>query len=159
MIFNDSPWHKDAVGGASTPSGLDERGDDGPVFSTCIVACEEGVLAVQGDGTDGAFDGVVVALDAAIGQEAAKAVALFSNIGQRLSEGRFCRGVGSVMDQPVVDTGEDRGGAFQPDGQSWGGGVAGNLDLIATNDIVGHVAASAIRITVIVLVHLHIGRT
>ena len=22
MIFNDSPWHKDAVGGASTPSGL-----------------------------------------------------------------------------------------------------------------------------------------
>jgi hypothetical protein len=31
------------------------------------VACEEGVLPVQGDGTDGAFDGVVVDLDTAIG--------------------------------------------------------------------------------------------
>jgi hypothetical protein len=44
------------------------------------VACEEGVLAVKGDGADGAFDGVVVDLDAAIGQEAAKAVAVFGDL-------------------------------------------------------------------------------
>ena len=29
-------------------AGLDERGDDGPVFGTGVVAGEEGVLAVQG---------------------------------------------------------------------------------------------------------------
>ncbi len=42
-------------------AGLDERGDDGPVFGSGIMAREEGVLAVQGDGADGSFDGFVVA--------------------------------------------------------------------------------------------------
>ena len=46
-------------------AGLDQRGDDGPVFGSCVVCCEEGALAVQSDGANGAFDGVVVDLDAA----------------------------------------------------------------------------------------------
>jgi len=47
-------------------AGLDQRGDDGPVFGSGVMPREEGVLAVQGDGADGAFDGVAVDLDAAI---------------------------------------------------------------------------------------------
>ena len=55
-------------------AGFDQRGDHGPVFGSSVVSCEEGILAVQGDGADGSFDGVVIDLDAAIGEEAAKAV-------------------------------------------------------------------------------------
>jgi len=90
-------------------AGLNQRGDDGPVFGTGVVACKEGVLPVQGDGADAAFDGVVVDLDAAIGQEPAKSVAVFGDIGQRLAKWRFGRGAGAVMGKPVVDTREDRG--------------------------------------------------
>lgn len=68
-------------------AGFDERGDDGPLFGSGIMACEEGVFAVQGDGVDGAFDGVVVDLDAAIGKEAAKAVAVSGDIGERFAQG------------------------------------------------------------------------
>jgi hypothetical protein len=67
-------------------AGFDHRGDDGPVFGTGIVTGEEGVLSVQGDGADGAFDGVAVDFDAAVGQEAAEAVAVSGDIGQRLAE-------------------------------------------------------------------------
>ena len=52
-----------------------------------IVAREEGVFPVQGDGADRAFDGVAVDLDAAIGEEAAKAVAVFGDVGQGLAQG------------------------------------------------------------------------
>ena len=68
-------------------AGLDQRDDDGPVFSTGVMTCEEGVLAVQGDGADRAFDGIVVDLDTPISQEAAEAVAVFGDVGQRLAQG------------------------------------------------------------------------
>jgi hypothetical protein len=48
-------------------AGLDQRGNGGPVFSAGVMPSKEGVFAVQGDGTDRAFDGVFVDLDAAIG--------------------------------------------------------------------------------------------
>ena len=110
-------------------AGLDERGDDGPVFGPGVVACKEGVLAVQGDGADGAFDGVVVDLDAAIVEEAAKAVAVFSDVGERFAQWGLRRGLGAVVRQPVIETGEDRGGAILPDGQSGGGVAAADLGL------------------------------
>ena len=58
-------------------AGLDHRSDDRPSFGTGVMARDEGVLAVQGDGADGSFDGVVAGLDVAIGEEATKAVAVF----------------------------------------------------------------------------------
>lgn len=67
-------------------AGLDQRSDDRPVFGTGVVTREEGVLSVRGDGADGAFDSVAVDLDAAIGKEAAKAVAVSGDIGERLAE-------------------------------------------------------------------------
>jgi hypothetical protein len=40
---------------------------------------------VQGDGADGAFDGVAVDFDATIGQEAAEALAVSGDVGQGLA--------------------------------------------------------------------------
>lgn len=51
-------------------AGFDQRGDDCPVFSTAVRACEERVLAVERDRTDRAFDGVAIDLDAAVVKEA-----------------------------------------------------------------------------------------
>ena len=92
-------------------AGFDQRCDHGPVFGSGVVSCEQGVLAVQGDGADGAFDGVVVVLDAALREEAAKAVAVFCDVGKGLAQGRLCRG------------------AVPPDGQSRYGVTAADLGL------------------------------
>ena len=53
--------------------GFDERGEDGPVFGAAVGAGEQAVIAVQRQGPDGAFDGVVVDLDAAVAQEEGQA--------------------------------------------------------------------------------------
>ena len=52
-------------------TGLDQGGKDGPILSPSIMPGEEGVFAIQGDGTDGAFDRIIIELDAAIAQEQA----------------------------------------------------------------------------------------
>jgi hypothetical protein len=54
--------------------GLDERGDDRPVFSATVGISEEGVLAIEGDWADGTLDGVGVDLDAAIFNEAGESL-------------------------------------------------------------------------------------
>jgi hypothetical protein len=53
--------------------GLDQRGQDRPVFTAAVGAGEQGVLARQRQGADGAFDGVVVDLDATVGEEQGQA--------------------------------------------------------------------------------------
>ena len=45
---------------------LDQRCDGGPVFGAAIRSCEQSILSVERDRANGAFDGVVVELDAAI---------------------------------------------------------------------------------------------
>ncbi|MDB5659715.1 MAG: hypothetical protein JWS10_2330 [Cypionkella sp.] len=87
-------------------------------FCACIVAGKEGVLAVEGDGADRALDGVAVELDAAICQETAQAIAVFRDIGQCLTEGRFGGSVGAVMAQPIIKACKDRDGTFFARGQA-----------------------------------------
>lgn len=53
---------------ANELAGFDQRGDDGPVFAATVRAGEQGVLAVQRDRSDGAFDDVGVDLDSAVGK-------------------------------------------------------------------------------------------
>jgi hypothetical protein len=65
----------------------------------------------------------------AIGEEAAKAVAVFCDVGKGLAQGRLCRGAGAVVGQPIVETGDDRSGAVPPDGQSRHGVTAADLGL------------------------------
>ena len=45
-----------------------------------------------------------------MGEEAAKAVAVFGDVGERFAQGQLCRGAGAVVDQPGADVGEFRGG-------------------------------------------------
>ena len=52
---------------------LDQGGDGGPVFGAAIRACEQSIFPAEGDGANGAFDGVVVELDATIVKEARQA--------------------------------------------------------------------------------------
>ena len=78
-------------------AGLDQRCDYGPIFGTGVMTCEEGILAVQGDGADRALDGVAVHLDAAVGHEAAETVAVFGDIGQRFTQGGFGGCAGAMV--------------------------------------------------------------
>ena len=49
---------------------LDERGDHRPIVAAFVGACEQGILAIEGQGPDAAFDGVGVKIDAAVVEEA-----------------------------------------------------------------------------------------
>ena len=48
---------------------LDQRGDDAPVFGSCIMAGEERVFPIEGDRADRAFDRIIVQFYAAILEE------------------------------------------------------------------------------------------
>ncbi len=56
-------------------TGLDERGDGGPMFGTAVRAGEQSILSRQRQGTDAALDDVVVDLDVAIVEEQAQSPA------------------------------------------------------------------------------------
>jgi hypothetical protein len=49
---------------------LDQRGDHRPVIAALVGACEQSVLAVESERPDGAFDDVVVEINATIVEEA-----------------------------------------------------------------------------------------
>ena len=70
-------------------AGLDQGGDDGPVLRPGIVSGEERIFAVEGYGTDGALDWIVVEFDAAIGEEQAQPVPVFGDVFQGFSSRRF----------------------------------------------------------------------
>jgi hypothetical protein len=89
-------------------AGFDHRGDGRLVFRASIVACKEGVPSVQGNGTNGALDGVVVDFDATARHEAAKAIMVFDDVGECLTEGRFGRSAGAVAAKSVIISGKDR---------------------------------------------------
>ena len=53
-------------------AGLDQRSDEAPSDVALVMAGEEGILAIEGDGADQIFDPVGVDLDAAVLQEGLK---------------------------------------------------------------------------------------
>ena len=65
-------------------AGLDHRGDGGPVLGSRVVSDKESVLSVERDGSDGAFNGVIVEFDPAVGPE--QTVPVFGDVGKRLAE-------------------------------------------------------------------------
>lgn len=77
MALDDAGDDVVEVGGgidAVELAGLDERGEDRPVLGAAVGAGEEVVLAAERQGSDGAFDDVVVDLDAAVVEEAGEPV-------------------------------------------------------------------------------------
>ena len=67
-------------------AGLDEGGDHGPMLGADVGAGEQSILAGQGERPDGAFDDVVVDLDAAIVEEQAQALPARQRVADRLGE-------------------------------------------------------------------------
>ena len=70
-------------------AGLDQGRDDTPVCSTGIVSSEERVFAVQSYGTDCAFHGIVVHLDAAVSQKQAETIPVFCDVFERCAQRCF----------------------------------------------------------------------
>ena len=89
-------------------AGLDQRRDDGPVLRAGIVTCEGRGFAIEGDGTDGALDGVGIQFDAAVVEEQDQPVPVFGDVFQGFSGWRFCRDTGAVLGEPEFE-GVDEG--------------------------------------------------
>ena len=88
-------------------TGLDQGRDDGPVLCAGIVTREERILSVQGDGTYGAFDGIVVEFDATVVEEPAQAIPVFGDVFQGLSGRRFGRDTCAVLSEPGFEDIDD----------------------------------------------------
>lgn len=71
------------------------------------MTCEERIFAVQGDGTDRAFDGVVVEFDATILEEQDQPVPVFGDVFQGLSCWRFGRDACAVLGEPELEVIDD----------------------------------------------------
>ncbi len=70
----------------------DQGGDDRPVLGAAVRPGEEGVLAGQGDGSDGALDGVGVELDAAVVEEPDEAIPELERVADGLGKaGAACK--------------------------------------------------------------------
>jgi len=80
--------------------------DGCPVCGTGVVTRKEGILSVQGDGADSVLDGIVVHLDAAVGDEQAKASPRSCDILQRLAQGSLSRDAGAVVGEPGLEGGD-----------------------------------------------------
>ena len=74
---------------AAQLAGFDQRGDDGPVLGASVMTGEERILPVQRNRTDCPLNGIVVDLNAAIGQEQLEPVPVFCDVAQCFAEGRF----------------------------------------------------------------------
>lgn len=70
MIFGDDVGEIGVGIDAAQFAGLDERGDGGPIRSTCVGTREERIFAIESNRTDPALDDIGVDLDAAIVEEA-----------------------------------------------------------------------------------------
>ena len=98
--------------GAGELAVLDERGDHRPVIAALVGAGEQGVLAVEGKRTDGALDGVVVEIDAAIVEKADQAVPAGQRLADRLAETALGADLPPAGFEEVVQVVDDRTAAL-----------------------------------------------
>src|SRR5882672_10889044 len=70
-------------------AGFDERGNDRPVLATAVGAGEEVVLAAERDRTDRTLDDIGIDLDAAVIEEAGKALPARERVADRRGDGRL----------------------------------------------------------------------
>lgn len=88
-------------------AGFDQRRDHCPVLCPGIVTCKEGVLAVEGNGTDAAFDGVAVDLDATVVEEQDQSAQVFGDVFEGLAYRGFGRDSGAIGGEPDFKFKED----------------------------------------------------
>src|SRR5258708_39643181 len=89
-------------------TGLDQRGDGGPVFGATIRTCEQCILPIKRDGADGAFDGVVVELDAAIVYEARQAFPARQGVADGFGEFALLTDKTKFCSQPGFESIDER---------------------------------------------------
>ena len=109
--------------------GFDERGDDAPVASPRVMAGEERILAVEGDGSDRAFDAVVVDLDAAVLQEAFEALHVAGDVAQGLAQAGAGGDAGALDIEPIPEGFDQGRGPLPANPLAFLGRVAADLRL------------------------------
>ena len=102
---------------------------DGPMFGTAVGAGEQGILAGQGKGTDGALDDVVVDLDAAVVEEQAQALPARQRVADRLGELGLLADELELGAQPRLEVFDQRPAALLADHATLLGGTAADLAL------------------------------
>lgn len=65
---------------------FDQRGDHRPVVASLVRACEQGVLAIEGQRPDRPLDGVAVQLDAAVAEEQRQPGLAGQRVADRIGE-------------------------------------------------------------------------
>jgi hypothetical protein len=93
-------------------AGLDQGRDDGPMFGASVRAGEQRVFPIERDRADGALDGVVVELDAAVIDEARQALPARQGIADGLGKLAFPADQAEFYAQPRLKR-VDQGPAFQ----------------------------------------------
>jgi len=68
---------------------FDERGHDGPVFTTLVRVREQVIYAIESEGADRALDGVVVEVDTSIGEEQCEPIPTGKRIADCLADLAF----------------------------------------------------------------------
>ena len=71
-------------------AGFDQRSDAAPGDAAFVMAREQGILAIEGDGgADQVFDPVVVDLDATVGQEGLQPIPVIVDVGELFAQPGF----------------------------------------------------------------------
>ena len=91
---------------------FDECGDHRPVVAALAGACEQSIFEVEGERTDGALDGVVVEIDAAIVEEVDEAVPACERVSDRLAETAFGLDLSAACFEEPIEIVDDRTAAL-----------------------------------------------
>jgi hypothetical protein len=84
-------------------TGFNQGRDDGPMLGAAVRTCKQRVFPVQRDRTDGAFDGVVVELNAAIIDEARQALPTRERITDGVGEFALLADQTELCAQPPLE--------------------------------------------------------
>src|SRR6266849_4603426 len=88
-------------------AGLEKRGNHGPSCCAAIVAGEQCVFSCEGQTADRALDSVGIDLDTTVFEEAAQAVPVVENVGERFGELAALRHLGETVLEPGLQGFDD----------------------------------------------------
>ncbi len=94
------------------------------MLGTAVRACEQSVFAVERDGADGAFDGVVVELDAAIVDEARQAFPARQRVAGGFGKFALLADQAKFCPQPRFKGIDERSTFLLPDSATFAAAVA-----------------------------------
>ena len=94
-------------------AGFDERRDDRPVLCAAVGAGEERIFAIEGNGSDGAFDDIGVDLDPSVIDEAGEAVPARERVADRFGKLGLLADQREFFAQPGFERVDDWAGFVQ----------------------------------------------